>query len=256
MLGGNFKWWAVGIIALLLMSAFLAQPVSGQITDPPVQVTPAPVVYNRTISVNGTGSAQVQPDVALINFGVQTDAKTASEALAQNNEQMNAVLNTLRSAGIANNDIRTTIVQVYPRYDAPPQPQSGQNGQSTLAGYTATNSVEVRVRNLDNLGVILDKVVSAGGNRIDSIRFDVSNQDAAMQQAREAAMQNARNKAEQLARLSNGKLGAVVTITENSQGPIVFDSIAREQAAGGAAVPVAPGTQPVNVNLQVTWELQ
>ena len=257
MLGTNQKWWVVGIFALLVLSAFLVRPVSGQTEDRgQVQTTPTPGVFNRTISVNGTGSAEVEPDLAIINLGVQTDADTASEALTQNNQQMEAVLNTLRTAGIANNDIRTTIIQIYPRYEVPPQPREGQTGQPELIGYTATNTVEVRVRNINNLGTILDQVVSSGGNRVDSIRFDVSDQAGALEQAREAAMQNAADKAEQLAGLANGQLGPVVTIVENSRGPIFFEAAAMDQAAGGSAVPIAPGTQSITVDLQVTWELQ
>lgn len=256
MFGKNQKWWAVGILALIVVSAFLVRPVSGQTEDrAQTQTTPVPGVYNRTISVNETGSAEVVPDMAIVNLGVQTDAETASEALTENNQQMESVMSALRAAGIANNDIRTTTIQIYPRYEVPPQPREGQGSQPDLVGYTATNTVEVRVRDLDNLGTILDQVVSSGGNRVDSIRFDVSNQASALEQAREAAMQNALDKAEQLADLANGSLGVVVTIVENSRGPIFFEAAAMDQAAGGA-VPISPGTQSITVDLQVTWELQ
>lgn len=190
------------------------------------------------------------PDLAVVMLGVQTDADTAGKALTQNNDQMQSVLTALRNAGIANTDIRTTAVQLYPRYN--PNPTEAQTNQ--VVGYTASNTVEVIVRGMDNLGSVLDDTVKAGGNQIQGIRFDISDSTSAMDDAREAAMADATRKGQQLAGLANGSLGAVVSIVENSNEPIPFAGGARQ--AIDSAVPISPGQQTVTVTIQVTWELR
>lgn len=206
----------------------------------------------RSLSVSGSGSVNVVPDTAIIQLGVQTQADTASQALSENSDQMNGLINALKSAGVASQDIQTQQIQLQPVY----QQNNNQQSQTTpkVIGFSASNIVQVTDRNLANMGDLLDAAVSAGGNRIDSIRFQVSDPQTALDQARENAMNDARHKAEQLASLAGVQLGQVVTINETSStppSPVVVSAV-REQAAG---VPVQPGTESIQVNVQVTWEL-
>lgn len=252
------RFWIIFMGVVLIAAGVFFFPPHGQPTAY-AQAQPTPVLTNtalRTISVSGNGTAEVTPDMAIVSLGVQTDAPTASQALAENNTQMKAVMDTLTKAGVANADIQTTTIQLSPRYENPP-PQQGQ-AQATpanrLAGYTAVNTVQVKVRKLDSLGGLLDQVVNAGGNQIQGISFDVANPAQSMDQARQAAMNDATHKAQQLASLANATLGPVFSISETSQTPIPFAGM--EARAAGADVPVSPGTQTVTVNLQVTWVLQ
>jgi uncharacterized protein YggE len=207
----------------------------------------------RTLSVSGSGSVDVVPDMAIVQLGVETQADTASQALSENSDQMNGLINALESAGVSSQDIQTQRIQLQPVYQ---QPTSGQQNQTPpkIVGFSASNVVEVTIRNLNNLGDLLDAAVSSGGNTINSIRFQVSNPQTALDQARENAMNDAQHKAEQLASLAGVELGQVMTISESSSTPPtpVVVSAAREQAA---AVPVQPGTESIQVNVQVTWEL-
>jgi uncharacterized protein YggE len=225
--------------------------------------TGSETALRRTVSVTGSGTANVTPDVAVITLGVQTDAKTARAALDENNKQMDTVVTALKQAGIANADIRTQAIQLYPRYDQPVQPapdqpdQPGQSGQANnLSGFTAANTVEVTVRNIDNLGTLIDQAVTAGSNQIQGMRFDVSSPNQTLDQAREAAMADATRKAQQLAKLADSSLGQVISITEGSRGPIFFQASGAEMRDEAASVPVEPGSQAVTVDVQVTWELQ
>src|SRR5512133_37314 len=224
--------------------------------------TPQAASYQRTVSVSGTGSVNVQPDIAIIGLGVQTDAQTASQALSQNSQQMQAVLDVLKKAGVASADIRTQYVQLYPRYSNPqplPQIQPNQTAPTAepnrIIGYTASNTVQVTVRNLNNLGSLLDQAVTAGGNQIESINFDLANPAQSMDRARDAAMQDAGHRAQQLANLANQRLGQVISIQEASRGPITFPAADMRLNSAAMAVPVSPGVQPVTVEVQVTWEL-
>ncbi len=270
------RYWPVLLVVILVIGGLIVYPgmaafAGGSRAQVYAQAQPTPTSGPsssslRTISVSGNGSVDVTPDMAVVTLGVQTNAQTASQALTQNNTQMQAVMSALQKAGIASADIQTSFVQLAPRYENPPQQPQGQAqppAQATPEAtptevpvtYTATNTVNVKVRKLDTLGTLLDDVVSAGGNQIQGIRFDVSNPSQAVDQARQAAMNDATHKAQQLATLANAKLGAVMTIEENSQQPIPFAAPMAAQASG-ASVPVSPGTQTVTVNLQVTWELQ
>ena len=212
--------------------------------------TQAPLPNNmpaRTITVTGLGQANAQPDEAFVQVGVQTDADTASEALDQNNQQMAAVMDALTDAGVQAGDITTQYVTLYPRY------ADNATGTGGIAGYTAVNSVEARVRDLNRLGDLLDAAVAAGGNTISGIRFSVSDADELTNTARADALDDARTKAQQLAALANATLGPVVSITEGFQNGPIFQGGADMAGAGAAIV---PGSQTIQVNLEVTWLLQ
>jgi len=222
-------------------------------TAPPGTATPADSaspVAGRWVSVIGTGEVNVAPDEAFVTLGAQTDAATASEALAQNNDQMQALLDALADEGVARADLRTRFVSLFPRYAEQPQPA----GLPEIAGYTALNNVDVQVRDLDQLGALLDAAVAAGANTISGIRFVASDDLALTEQARAAAMDDARQKAEQLASLAGASLGPVISLSEGAAGPTpIFGG---DTTAGiGGAVPIEPGTETVSVSLHVTWQL-
>jgi uncharacterized protein YggE len=115
--------------------------------------------------------------------------------------------------------------------------------------------VEVRLRDLEAIGGILDAAVQAGGNRIEGIRFEVSDPAPYLDQAREAAWNDAQHRAEQLASLAGAELGEVLTINASGRGPqpVVEQAVT---AAAAAPVPVEPGSQTIEVDLQVTWLLR
>jgi uncharacterized protein YggE len=234
------------LIALFLAAGMAAK--SGQAQTPTPTAQEGSVM--RTISVTGTGQASAQPDVAVVRIGVTTEADTAQEALTQNNQQMQALLEALADSGIEQENIQTSFVQLQPRYN---QPTGQEGGSLELAGYTAVNIVEVRVEDINRVGEVLDAAVSAGANTVEGIFFEISDPSGLYAQAMDGAMADARLKAEHLASLAGAELGEILSITEGAAGPIPF-------AAGGvsrldSSVPVEPGTQNVTAQLQVTWEL-
>jgi hypothetical protein len=203
-----------------------------------------------TISLSGRGTAEAQPDVAVVRLGVQTEADSADNALAQNNRQVKVLLQVLKDAGVAEENIQTQAIRLYPRYQEP-----GEGKARELVGYRAMNMVQVRTQDLENVGALLDAAVRAGGNRIEGIRFEVSDPTAYMDQARETAWRDAQHKAEQLAALANRQLGPVLSIQTSGQTPrpVLYET-AEAGARGG--VPIEAGTQTLDVTLQVTWLLQ
>ncbi len=202
----------------------------------------------RTVSVSGDGEAQATPDVAVVRLGVETEADQAATALSQNSDRMNMLVEVLKASEIDTEDIQTERVQVQPRYA-----QVDGEQEPRLVGYVATNVVEVRVRQLSALGDLLDAAVEAGGNRIEGLRFEFSDPAPMMARAREAAWQDAATKAEQLAALAGMDVGSVVSINESSHLP---RPVVLERAESmDARAPIEPGTQSVNVSLQVSWQL-
>lgn len=254
-----------GLITLLLSLFWL--PASHQVA---FAQQAAPEQPPRSVSVSGSGQVNVRPDVAVIVVGVQTEAATASAALTQNSQQMIAVTKALTNTGVLTDDIQTQVVQLQPHIAAPeagqprPTPQTSTATTNTVTNtltntvattsYIATNLVEVRVRDLAQLGQVLDNTIQAGGNQIQSIRFETSNPNQALDQARQAAWNDAKRKAEQLAQLAGVTLGSVLTLNEFSANPLT-SAQASAVSASAVAVPIAPGAQTITVNVQVTWSL-
>ncbi len=217
--------------------------------------------HRRTISVSGSGTVSARPDQAVVRLGMETMAETADQALSRNSEQMQAVIAALKETGVPTDSIQTQTVQLRPQYETPEPPEgrdpdaSGRASGRELVGYVASNVVEASTEDLDVVGDLLDTAVQAGANRVEGISFRVENATELLEQAREAAWENAEQKAGQLAELSGVTLDEVVSINESTRGPrpvYLGGAVEREEAA----VPIEPGTEDVQVDLQVTWSIQ
>ncbi len=202
----------------------------------------------RTVQVTGMGQVQVVPDTAVIRLGVQTEGKTAQAALDQNSTEMRALMDALEKAKVPSDNIQTQTVRLSPRYES-----NNSTNSRTLAGFTASNIVEVRTTDLSSLGTLLDQAVKAGANTIENISFEVNNSEKVTDQVRQAAVENARHKAEQLAKLTDSTLGPVLKIQETSSSPTPLVQL--PEAPQAAAAPISPGSQNVSVEVQVTWTL-
>ena len=133
-----------------------------------------------TINVTGTGSVSVAPDQAVVGLGVQTQARTAREALAKNSTIMSAVIEATSAQGIAAEDVQTTQVSLQPQW------QHQNNAQPVIIGFLATNSLQIIVRDLGALGQTLDGLNAAGANNIQSIQFGIDDPQEATNEARKA----------------------------------------------------------------------
>ena len=204
----------------------------------------------RTISLSASGVVKVDPDLASISTGVTSAGETAREALSANTNAMKAVIDGLKSAGIDARDIQTTNFSVSPRY------QHFKNRQPPeITGYTVTNSVHIIVRDLKELGNILDKIVTLGANQIGGIQFDVSNSDELKDAARKQAVANALRKAKLYAAAAGTEVGDVLKITEESHQYSPRPQMMRT-AMKSEAAPIEAGSQSLSVRVSVTWELE
>lgn len=210
-----------------------------------------------TITVSGEGKASGTPDIAELSFGVQTGRRaSAKEAMAVLKREMNSVIEATKKAGIEDKDINTEQFSLNPAYD-------WTSGQQILRGYEATQSLRVKVRNLDSVSDVLAAATGAGANQAGSVSFGIDNPESVRAQAREKAITQAESKAKTLAAELGMSLGKIKGFSEGSNGytppyPMASMKAMDSNAVGGGgeapAIPV--GDQEVQLQVSITYELR
>lgn len=199
----------------------------------------------RQVTVVGSGEVQGIPDALTAGVAMEAIAPDVTGAMNQSGERQQAVIDALVDAGIAREDISTTQVSL--------QPQFGAEG-TEIIGYRASNSIDVKIRDLSTASQALALIVSIGGDatRVNSVDYSIEDDSQLIQDARARAFEDAKNRAEQYAQLSGSDLGNVISISE-SPGSTPPSPMPRGEAA--MAVPLEPGRQTVGFSVTVIWEL-
>lgn len=204
-----------------------------------------------TLIANGDGAVMVTPDIASVTLGVVTRARTAGAALSENSIDLANAIAAIRAENVAEKDIGTSNFSIHPVYeDTLRDTQSSEPPK--IVGYEVNNTINVTIRDIASSGGILDKVVTAGANRVSGISFDVADRTGAEDAALKAAIADARRKAELMAAAAGVKLVRILSVSAGgpSQPVPVF-----ARAAAAAPVPVMPGQQSVTVSATVTYEI-
>jgi uncharacterized protein YggE len=243
------------LVQPLLAAATVAAAVAAiLLTVPPEAVRAAPEEppadpVGAGIAVAGVGTATGTPDVLRLSVAAEVSADTVDAALTSADEAARAVLDALADAGVADEDVQTVDVSVYPRYD-------GEGQQVT--GYTARHGLQVTLRDVSGAGAVIGAVVEAGGDaaRVEGIGYALEDDAAVQERAREAAFADARRKAEQYAALVGRELGDVVSVRENVTPSVPTPYAAADEAGAGRAVELAPGSTSVTVTAEVHWSLR
>lgn len=236
------------LLAALLGSAALATPAMAQ-----QPATALHAIAGTRLDINATGEATRIPDVAVISAGVVTRASTATAALEQNSAQMNRVRAALKRAGIADRDIQTSNISLNPEY------RYADNQPPALTGYTASNQVNVRFRDIRNTGKILDALVAEGANQLNGPNLTIDEPEAALDEARSKALAVGRARAELYARSLGMRVVRLVAVTESGGGyaPPPPMPVAVMAARGERDyAKIDPGEQKLSVSLGMTFELQ
>lgn len=234
------------ILIPLALGTFLAAPALAQ----SAQSLP-------TIAVDGQGEVTASPDTAYVTSGVTTQAATAREALDANTTAMTQLIDTLKAAGIEERDIQTSGFSVSPNYVySDVRDALGYSQPPKINGYTVSNTVNVRVRDIDILGAVLDQSVSVGANTINGISFAVADPGDLYDEARKLAFEDARAKARLYAEAAGVELKSIRTLSE-SQGYAPPQPYMMREAAlsSDKAVPIQSGELTFSINVQVTWEI-
>lgn len=232
---------SVLLLAALALSACAPAAASGQ--------------SSRTLNVSGVGRAYLTPDIAYIYVGVHTENASASRAMDENTSRTQEIIAALGKAGVEKKDIQTANFSIWTqdKYD----PITGQSTGEKV--YVIDNTVYVTVRQLDGLGDLLDTLVRAGANNINSIQFDVADKTAALKQARDEAVQNGKAQAQELADAAGLTLGDIVEISFYDSIPTPVMEAFGGKGGGemaGSAVPIQPGQMLLAVNVQITYEIR
>jgi uncharacterized protein len=232
----------VGFVKAMLTGAMMVALTAGatRADDPVAQIV-----------VTGEGRVEARPDMATVSLGVTTEAETAVDAMQQNSTRMAEVLAQLREAGIEERDLQTSGLSLGPRWD-----YGSGTREPRLVGFTATNTLSVRVRDLEALGGILDRSVRDGANTFNGLTFGLIEPQPVMDEARRRAVADARRKAELYAEAAGVTLGPILMLTE-SGGMAPPQPIMRMAAAemSDAAVPVAQGEVNLTASVSITWRL-
>lgn len=244
--GARFGSLVVAFLALLMVWSPLA---SAQ--------TPVPEQHVRTISVSGTGRVTATPDSADIFFGIESRNEDLSMAQDEVSKTTETLTSTLTENGVAADDIQTAAYEIMPvnEYD-------DEGNFERVDHYLVTLALKVTVRDIEQVGAILDQGVTAGATYVGSISFYVDDPAPYMGQAREAAINEARTKADDYARLSGAIITGVYSVQETSSpDPAAQDySLEEAQMAADAemarSVPVSPGTTEIVVTVDVVYSIE
>ncbi len=223
------------------------------------------VTPEETVTVSAEGKATVIPDIAVISFAVISEGKDPSVIQKENTDKMNAAIEFVKGQDIDKKDIKTAGYNLSPKYDyqrggieSYPYPPSGV---PVIAGYTLTQTVEVKVRDLDKVAPILAGLPGKGINQIYGPNFTVEDPDTYLNDARREAFEKAMAKVEAMAKANGVRIVRVVTFSENQGGyPIFYDRVESFGKGGAAPAPmpptIEPGSQEVNVQVSVTYAIR
>jgi uncharacterized protein YggE len=234
------------LAALMLGAAALPAGAGAQ------QASITQTIVGTRLDINASGEVTRVPDLAVITAGVVTRSTTASGALQQAASRMARVRDALKQAGIADRDIQTSNISLNPEY-------TYENNQPPkLNGYSASNQLTVRFRDIANTGKILDALVSQGANQISGPNLTVDKPEAALDEARAKAVAAGRARAELYARSLGMRIARVVVVSESGSSypvppPMPMVMMQRAEAADSK---IDPGEQKLQVNLAMTFELQ
>ena len=248
----SVNWKVVGSIGLALVGMFAlagcgatAAPVSG-----------GSVAVQNTISVAGTGSAYGTPDVAYIQLGIDVTADEVGTAITQANETINKVMDAVKGQKVDAKDLQTVNFNVYPEdiYDRDTGQPTGQRR------YHVSNFLNVKVRDINNVGPIIDAALSAGATNVAGLSFGVEDPTALEAEARTKAIADAKTRAEQLAQGLGVKVGPPVLVSEGFVStppmPMYADKAAADGLGAGGAVPISLGEMQVTVQVNISFALE
>ena len=207
------------------------------------------------LSVSGEGRASAAPDVAVLGLGVSAKASTVKAANSETQDAMSDLLDSLEDNGVEEKDIQTSQFSVYPEYDY-------RDGEQILTGYRVSHMLQVKVRDIDKAGEVIDDAVDAGGDllQVQSISFTIDDTTALRSEARAEAVADAQTKAEELATLAGVSLGKPTYISESISTPYYpqpyYDRGGVYAMEEAAVTEISTGELEVVVSVHMTYTIE
>lgn len=237
----------IALLALALLGCFGTSRLAAQAAEPPDKP------LRPTIRVSGEATVTAKPDQAELALGVVTQAATGQAASSQNAQKVDAVLSQLKKLLGQGAEIKTLSYSLSPNYRYPKE-----GGEPTISGYTASNTIQVKTGDLPQVGKLIDAATQSGANSVQSLRFTLKDEQAALSQALREAALKARAKADALASALKVRIVRVVQVDEGGQPmrPMFAEAMmARTAVESKAPTPVEPGTVEVQAMVSLIVEI-
>lgn len=204
------------------------------------------------ISLSVSEEVRSKPDMATVGTGVQTRAMTAQEAMRLNAQQMDKLIEAILKAGVERKDVQTSGINLNPQYD-----YSNREGQTQprFIGYEASNQVTVAIRKIDDVGAVIDRMVSAGATNVNGPSFGIADDTPLLRQAREKAIRAAGERAQFYAQQTGHRSARLLSISETGNFAPPMPMMVRSMAAE-AKTPVEPGEMATSVTLSFQYVLE
>ncbi len=255
--------WKIGVWVGVLLAVFLAVLSIKQLKSI-AYVGKSENIVN-SISVNGKGEQVVIPDIATFSFGVNETAKTVTEAQTKATEKTNAALDAIRKAGIADKDIKTISYNINPQYEY----QNGvcntticRPGKNVLTGYEVSQTIEVKIRDIEKAGSIFELIGSLGVQNVNSLQFSVDDIEEVKAEARKLAIEDAEKRAKELSDQLDVRLVRIISYYDNNDTPYPYYErsavFAGKDAVANQAMPpeVPTGEQKIISSVNITYEIR
>lgn len=208
----------------------------------------------RTLTVNGKGEMSAAPDVAYLNLAVETTAKSAQQAVKENAEKTNSVIEAIKARLGENDKVSTAGYNLSPIYE-----YNNQTNNSEFKGYRASNQIVVEVHNLKQIGAIIDATAEAGLNNIQGLRFDTTKSAELRKKALAEAVKDAKATADVLAQAAGVKITRILQLSPSYDYPVpVYRDYAMSAKEGAAPppTPIEPGELTINATVNIVFEIE
>jgi hypothetical protein len=210
-------------------------------------------ITGTTLEISATAEAKAVPDIATVSAGVTTQTTSPNKGLQENTAKMETVFKALKAAGVADKDIQTSNVSVEPRYAE----DNNSNKAPRIISYEVNNTVSITIRDIKNIGNVLDALIAQGANQLNGPEFSVEDRSAALDQARKTALEKAQKSAAVYSAAAGLKIKRIISISELQccEMPRPHPMMRAMAMNAAAETPVAPGQVATDITIDVTYEL-
>ena len=252
----DFHLWLrfILILILILLLAYIAVSVRSQIKE--YRYIGREIDYQETITVEGRGEVYVTPDVAKVIFSVKNEAETLADAIKENSQKMNEVIYSVKMQGVEAKDLKTISFNVYPRYEHEEENLVRPEGKRVLVGYEVVQSLEMKIKYVENIGSVIQEATNAGANQVGALSFTIDDEDKHKTEARHLAIEQARDKAEQLSSQLGIKFLGIKSFSEsvNAIAPGMYKT--SEDMLEITSPNIEVGQNMIEVRVSIVYKIQ
>lgn len=246
-----------GVSVLVFASVVVLAGCSALTASAPA-ASPSSGLPSNTLSVSGVGQASAAPDIAFVDLGVVTSGPEVGSAVERSNQTTSAVIEAVEEAGVDAADIQTSSFNVWSeeRFDQGPISPEGEPAAGQVI-YRVENGLRVTVRDVEQLGTVIQAGLDAGANQVRGVSFSIEDSSAVEEEARAQAVENARARAANLAEQMGVTLGDPVVVSEGSNGGVPYPAFETAVGlGGGGGPPISSGELTVRVQVNVTFDIK